>query len=50
MKFNLLIALFFSLGFYSKAQNVKRMGMEGSYGFIIPHFPDLSQISQSKSF
>ena len=31
----------------AKSQNIKRLGMEGNYGFIIPHSPELRSISKS---
>lgn len=35
---------------YLFAQNVKRLGLEGNYGFIIPHSQDLTRISQTNPY
>jgi hypothetical protein len=46
MKSSLFLALFLSVAFFSKGQNISRLGMEANYGFIIPHSTDLRSISQ----
>jgi hypothetical protein len=50
MKNHLFLGLFFSIAFGSVGQNMERLGVEGNYGFIIPHSMDLRSVSQSNPF
>jgi hypothetical protein len=50
MKKLLFLLSFSMLHFILVAQNLNRMGLEGGYGFIIPHSQELKPISQSNPF
>lgn len=50
MKISLFLALFLSISFFSEGQNIRRLGIEANYGFIIPHSPELKSISQSNPY
>ncbi len=44
---NLLLLLFLTTTITLNSQTLDRIGLEGQYGFIIPHSPDLSAVSQT---
>lgn len=46
----LFLFALFVLPILVQAQNVKRLSLEGQYGFIIPHSPELKTISESNPF
>lgn len=50
MKKHLFYIFFLSTVFAATGQQVRRLGLEGSYGFIIPHSSELRPISESNPF
>ncbi len=47
MNKHLFLILFFLIGFEVSGQHVSRLGLEGQFGFIIPHSPELRPISNT---
>lgn len=50
MKTHFFYIFFLLTVFEASGQQVRRLGMEGSYGFIIPHSSELRPISESNPF